>query len=137
MKPHRIRIALGCLQGLIGIAAFGGGWYGLSGANGVPLFWLEGSPFPTYAIPSLFLLIVVGGSFLSGAITVFARHSHARPVSFLTGILLILWITVQVLVIGFVSWLQPAMAIAGIAVLLLARRLPAAEGAAGRIRLKS
>ena len=35
--------------------AVGGGIYGLSGAPGVPVEWLEHTPFPSYVIPSLIL----------------------------------------------------------------------------------
>ena len=40
-----IRYLLGALLTFGAINAFAGGYYGLSGAKGVPLEWLEGSPF--------------------------------------------------------------------------------------------
>jgi len=58
--------------------ALGGGYYGLTGAVGVPTEWLEGSPFADYFVPCLILLVVVGNSFAVAAIAVFARLRAAR-----------------------------------------------------------
>lgn len=104
--------------------AFGGGCYGLLGAKGVPPEWLAGSPFKDYTVPSLILFLVVGGSSLAASIAVFRRSPWARPAAGLAGCALFLWITVQVAVIGFVSWLQPAVFAASLLVLLSARFLP-------------
>jgi hypothetical protein len=48
-----IRYSLGSLLAFGALNAIGGGYYGLSGAAGVPKAWLEGSPFSDYFIPSL------------------------------------------------------------------------------------
>lgn len=51
-------------------ALFGG--YGLlSDAEGLGArqSWLQGSPFPDYTIPGLFLLIVIGGGMLLTAVS--------------------------------------------------------------------
>ena len=119
-KQKITRYFLGTLLAFVALNAFGGGYYGLSGAKDIPLEWLEGSPFSNYFIPSLFLLIVVGGSCLYAAATVFRNGSHTFVVSLLCGLLLIFWIIVQVFIIGYVSWMQPAVFIAGIVTLVLA-----------------
>lgn len=48
--------------------AFGGGVYGMSGAQNVPREWLEGSPFDDYFVPALILFVGVGGSMSAAAI---------------------------------------------------------------------
>ena len=53
-----IRLVLGGLLAFGALNAFGGGVYGLSGAEGVPLELLEGSPFKTYFVPSLILMAI-------------------------------------------------------------------------------
>ena len=58
-----IRYTLGVLLAFGALNAFGGGYYGMQGAEGVPLEWLEGSPFKDYFLPGLILFAVVGGSF--------------------------------------------------------------------------
>ncbi|MBP8726756.1 MAG: hypothetical protein JPMHGGIA_00699 [Saprospiraceae bacterium] len=71
MTTHRM--LLGALLAIEALLAFGGAFYGLSGADGVPLEWLRGSPFKTYLVPSLILLIAVGGSFLIASVATFWR----------------------------------------------------------------
>lgn len=119
-----IRYPLGGLLAFGAANAFAGGYYGLAGAEGVPTEWLEGSPFRDYYVPSLILLTIVGGSLLFAAITVFARLRIARWAALSAGVVLLGWITVQVAIIGYVSWMQPATAIGGLLVVVLAWILP-------------
>ena len=121
-----LRFILGGSLALMAVNAVGGGCYGLAGAKGVPVEWLVGSPFADYFVPSLILLIVVGGSSLAAAIAVFARLRAARLLAAGAGVIALGWIVTQVAILGFVSWLQPATAVVGSLVLLLAARLPAA-----------
>ena len=59
--------------------AFAGGYYGLSGADGVPREWLAGSPFSDYVVPSLVLFVVVGGALALAALMVFRGHPWHVP----------------------------------------------------------
>lgn len=119
-----IRYLLGGLLAFGAANAFAGGYYGLAGADGVPTEWLDGSPFRDYFVPSLILLTIVGGGLLFGAITVFARLDMARWAALSAGVVLLGWITVQIAIIGYVSWMQPATAIGGLLVVVLAWMLP-------------
>lgn len=123
-----IRYLLGGLLAFGALNAFGGGYYGLSGAEGVPVELLEGSPFRSYFVPSLILFVVVGGSFLFAAIVVFAKSPSARLSALAAGAIVLVWIVVQVSIIGYVSWLQPTTAAAGILILVLAWSLPRQGG---------
>jgi hypothetical protein len=118
-----LRIALGTLLAFMAFGAMGGGVYGLMGASGVPIEWLKGSPFRSYFIPSLFLFTGVGGICAVAALAMFSAHRLSRSYAYGAGVLLIAWIAVQVLVIGYVSWLQPAVTVYGLIILLLTRRL--------------
>lgn len=127
-SPRRlVRYILGSLLAVVAVNAFGGGWYGLAGAQAVPVEWLVGSPFTDYFVPSLILFVVVGGAFLVAAIAVFAGLRAARLLAIAAGCIALGWIAVQVALIGLVSWLQPTIAIVGALVLLLARRLPTGD----------
>lgn len=119
-----IRTTLIVLEIFIGIAALGGGVYGLSGARSVSREWLQGSPFRTYFVPSLVLLFVVGGSMLAAAGLLLGDMSAARLVSLEAGIIVVAWIVAQVSVIGYRHWLQPALAVLGLAVVALSLLLP-------------
>ena len=118
---------LGGLLAFGALNAFAGGYYGLSGAPGVPREWLAGSPFADYVIPSLVLILVVGGSLLIAAVAVLARLRSARLAASAAAAVLLIWIVVQVAIIGYVSWMQPATIAAASLILALARRLPPAS----------
>jgi hypothetical protein len=119
-----IRYTLGALLVFLAINAFGGGYYGISGAKEVPVEWLNGSPFRNYFIPSLILILIVGGSALIAAIAVFRRHRISRMAASVCGVIVILWLSVQVAIIGYVSWMQPTTAIVGFLILILTWLLP-------------
>jgi hypothetical protein len=117
------RIALAAVLGIVALNAFGGGVYGMSGAEGVPASWLDRSPFDTYFVPSLLLFVAVGGSAALSAVLVFRRAPMGPAYALAAGAILLVWIVVQVAIIGWVSWLQPTMALAAIAILLLSSTL--------------
>ena len=122
-KEKLVRYTLGILLLLLAINAFGGGYYGMAGAKNVPPEWLKGSPFHNYFVPSLILFVCVGGSALLAAVFVFKQHSMARKAAFSCGVIVLVWLTVQVVIIGYVSWMQPTTAVAAIFILLLSRKL--------------
>ena len=124
------RTLLAALLGIVALNAFGGSVYGLSGAESVPESWLEGSPFHTYFVPSLVLLVAVGGSMAVAAVLVVRGAATGRTAAMAAAAILLGWIGVQVAIIGWVSWLQPTMAVAAVAILVLASMLRDAVRAA-------
>jgi hypothetical protein len=118
--PAAIRHSLGGLLAFGALNAFAGGYYGMSGAEDVPREWLEGSPFEDYFIPDLVLVVVVGGSLLAAAIAVFAGLRLARRTALTAGVVVLGWLAVETLIIGYVSWMQPATTLGALLILLLA-----------------
>ena len=118
--PTVIRYSLGGLLAFGALNAFAGGYYGMSGAEDVPREWLEGSPFDDYFIPGLVLFLVVGGSMLAAAIAVFAALRIARLAALGAGLVVLAWLAVETLIVGYVSWMQPATTIGALVILLLA-----------------
>jgi hypothetical protein len=118
--PTVIRYSLGGLLAFGALNAFAGGYYGMSGAEDVPREWLEGSPFDDYFIPGLVLFVVVGGSMLAAAIAVFADLRIARLAALGAGLVVLAWLAVETLIVGYVSWMQPATTIGALVILLLA-----------------
>lgn len=119
-----VRRSLGILQLLIGIGAVPAG-VGLvldpSGAGlGFDIRWLEASPFRDFLFPGLFLLIVNGLGNLLGSVASFRGWRQAGNLGLALGILLVLWILLQVHWIGLGSWLQPAYFVFGLAECALA-----------------
>jgi hypothetical protein len=114
------KIALIVIQVLVMLNAFGGGFYGLSGAKDIPRSWLDGSPFGSFFIPSLFLFVVIGGGMLVATLLWWRRSRLAPWASLGMGALVMLWIVAQVSIIGYVSALQPISFVAGALILALA-----------------
>ena len=119
-----IRYLTGFLLAFLALNAFGGGYYAMAGAEGVPLELLEGSLFHNYFIPGLFLFVAIGGSLLFASISVFYRLRIARKASFFAGLLVLAWLTIQVWIVGYISWMQPVTAAIALVILSLAYFLP-------------
>ena len=124
-QSSAVRYTLGAVLAFGAFNAFGGGYYGMSGAKGVPVEWLQGSPFSDYTVPSLILFIVVGGTLLLASVAVLTRARNARTSASIAGAIVLIWISAQLAIIGYVSWMQPVTAISGVLILLLASVLPA------------
>lgn len=112
MKPVKYLVV--ALTALLAVNAFGGGYYALSGAEGVPLSWLEGTPFHSYLIPGVFLAVVVGGGMTLACVAWILRRRSAPLLSLAAGLVLVVWIVAQVAMIGYVSWMQPTCLVAGL-----------------------
>lgn len=117
-------IAAIVFQGASGLA----GGYGLtadpSGASlGIPLNWLEGSPFDDYAIPGIILFVVLGVLPLLVAYGLWRRTMWGWYGAALVGIALIIWIGVEILVIGYQPQppLQLIYGTLGMTILILTR----------------
>ena len=126
-----LRYILGALLSFATLNAFAGGSFGLAGAKGVPKEWLHGSPFADYFVPSMILVVVVGGTLLLATVAVFARWRHDRRLAIVAASVLFGWLAVEVAIIGYVSWMQPATAIGGALILALAWQLPSPSPAVG------
>jgi len=120
---NKYNLLLGILLIIISLNALAGGFYGITGAKGVPTEWLTGSPFRNYFLPALFLMVVIGGSTFITALLVLGNSLFAKQASIFCGILILLWLAVQVSIIGYVSWMQPATAIAAVLVLLMGTQI--------------
>lgn len=127
MKYTIVRIALVVLEAFIAITAIVSGVLGLAGGLYIPLEWLRGTPFSDYTIPMLILIIVVGGSSLIAAATLFIHREWSVMLSVEAGIMMAGFEVVQVAIMQRFSWLQVFYFVAGMAVLALALYLWLAE----------
>ncbi len=94
---------------------------------------LQGGPFPDYLIPGLFLFLVLGLWSLLIAFCLWKRPqwSWTRPLigwtgrhwswaaALLQGIVLMIWIIIQVAIIGYDSVLQPIYFVLGLVIAIL------------------
>lgn len=97
---RRLFYGLGVLQAFVGIGAVAGGLSLIldpSGQSlGTPTELLEKTPFTTFLIPGVVLLVVNGLGSLTGAVVSFARRRYAGQLALALGAFLVAWIAVQV-----------------------------------------
>jgi len=111
-----------CFQGLSGIA---GGIGLVMDPTGrliqMPLEWLKSSPFNDYLIPGVILLTILGVFPLYVFYALLKKQRSAWFGSLFVAIALIIWIGVEILIIGYYSQppLQLIYLIVGMAILIL------------------
>ena len=105
--PPRSRFAKAAiaLEVLLGVGALGGGGALMLGPRGeimpLPLSALKGSPFDTYFVPGLILFGVLGLGSLAAALLVWLRHPLAPATTTVVGVVLLIWIAVEIAIIGY------------------------------------
>lgn len=123
-RPGGIYLIMGLLlfQGLSGLA----GGFGLAsdptGASlQIPASWLEGSPFNDYLVPGLILLVILGIFPLVVLYGLWSNSNWSWFGVFGVGAALVIWIGIEISVIGYHSRppLQAIYSLIGIAILVL------------------
>lgn len=109
---------------LIGALAVGGGVYAMSGAPGWSREWLENTPFRSYVVPGVLVLVLVGGSMLAAAGLLLSSCSAAQMASLPAGVVLLGCVAAQFILIGYRHWMQFMFLGLGVAVVVLALLLP-------------
>jgi len=122
-----ICVSEGILQLLIGVSAFVSGAIIMIAPDGqvmsMPVSMLEGSPFKNFFLPGLILFAVNGlGNMIAGILSL-RRHKLAGYAGIVFGLALIIWIFVQVSMIGGGHWLQYLYFCLGVLELLLGIRI--------------
>ena len=114
----KVYIGLGALQAFIGLGALGGGLMLVIDPSGsaleLPMSLLEGSPFPDFLIPGMFLLAVNGIGSMIGAGLSFTRKRYASEIAIILGAILVAWIVIQVAIISSFHWLHVLYFILGV-----------------------
>jgi hypothetical protein len=124
------RVAKGALalEVVLSIGALGGGVVLMLAPRGeimpLPLSALAGSPFDTYFVPGLILFGVLGLGPLIAARLTWLHHPLAPVAAFVVGAGLLIWVAVEVAIIGYSNEppLQAIYGILGVAILLVAIR---------------
>jgi len=105
------------------IGAIGGGGVLVISPDGdlmqMPVSQLEGSPFDSFLVPGLILLIVLGILPLVAAIGVWFGQTWAWWLAGVVGCGLVIWITVEMMIIDY-HWLMPTYGAMGLAIILAA-----------------
>ncbi len=123
-KPFLTRRVLPLMLFLLALSAFLGAMYGLAGYHKLPVQTFNDQEFPNYEVPFAILFVVVGGIGLAAAITVIRKSLWAREMVLLSVMVTLVWIFVQLSVIGYVSWLQVATIVVACCIAALRLLLP-------------
>lgn len=111
-------VILGCLELFTAIGAIPAGLGFLTDTTGARMgtstAMLGHSPFSSFLIPGLFLLIVNGFGQGFAAFLSFKKKEIAGIAGLVAGLVLVLWIIIQVYMIGLSHFLQPVFFITGI-----------------------
>lgn len=124
-RPYTIPLLSGMIlfQAVSGIAGGIGLMFDPTGASlGIPTEWLAGSPFDSYLIPGIILFTVLGLYPLAAWFAIRQRWHRAQTVALSVGIALIIWIGVEVAIIGYQSQppLQLIYGLLGLAIFAMA-----------------
>ncbi len=88
------------LISFLALTAIGGGIGLFTGFNAPPLVFLDGSPFSSYILPGLALLILVGGTAVLASILLVRNHRHAWFAVVASAIAVVIFEIVEVVYIG-------------------------------------
>lgn len=123
MTPQRIaRGTLLFVQAFVAVTSMLGGAALIAGSFldwsdsplAIPSSYLEGSPFTSFVVPGLALLLIVGGTHVVAFVMVARRARWAMLASAVAGFGVLIWIFVQMVYIPF-SVLQATYFVLGIA----------------------
>lgn len=98
------------------VSSLAGGVLGVFGNGaGVPLSYLEETPFTSYRVPGAILAVVIGGTQLAAAIGVLRRNTYGYLLSAVAGFGMMIWIFVELALMSEYSWLQTFYFAVGVA----------------------
>lgn len=130
MSRALVRIILVAVQAATGVLAVFGGLALIFDVWQLPLSQLGGTPFSSWAGPGWLLLILIGGSSLGAALSLWIDSELGPWIALAAGMILVIWILVQMAMIGVTMFLQPLFLVVGIVMVILAALLYATQSGA-------
>jgi hypothetical protein len=103
--PGHFAAAAIALEMFLGLGASGGRLALMAGPNGeilpIPVSLLSGSPFANYFVPGAILFTILGIGPLGAALLAWRRHPVAPLLTFAVGGALLIWLIVQIVIVGY------------------------------------
>lgn len=123
VQPSRSRLAAMFVLGTVSLSALGGGVYLVTHPTAaMPLGHLAGTPFTTWLLPGLALVLVNGAVPLAALVATWQRRWWAEAAQVGAGLLLLAWLVVQIPVVGYETRFQIPYTALAVSLLVLNRR---------------
>ncbi len=123
MNQKKLFLALGILEILIAVGAVPAGLMFMLAPDGSLMGMntaaLAGSPFSNFFLPGLALFLINGLANIFNAVLCFRKKTVAAWIGLALGIGMLIWIGVQLAIIGFNHFLQPTYLIIGLIEIML------------------
>lgn len=104
-------VALLVFQAFNGLSGLLGGFMLIKDSTGgnlnMQLEWLQGTPFSNFLIPGIILFMLNGVGNVLGFWISIKRKTNAGLFGAVFGAIMMIWITTQVILIGYKDFLQP------------------------------
>jgi hypothetical protein len=101
-QPTRRRIsAMVAIELVMGIAAVLGGLGLVRDGSGLEAAWIEHTLLPSWTVPGILLIVLVGGGMLTAAAATLRVRALAAPAALAMGLVLLAWLVIETLMIGW------------------------------------
>lgn len=111
-----VRITAFAATALTAAAALFGGVSLMADDDLVPGGFLEKTPFTSWVIPGVLLIVLVALPMLAAAVAIAVRKDASAVATTAAGAMLVAWIVGQLTVLDYGMFLQPAMLLAGLGI---------------------
>ena len=91
--------------------------------NSLPLVLLENTPFHSFVLPGIILVIVVGGITVATVLAYLLNSKNRYNWSIASGTILSIWISLKIIIIQIVHWADFLFLAIAILIVLLAYQL--------------
>jgi hypothetical protein len=98
-RPQALLLA--ALELLVALPAVPSGVALIRDGMGMDRAWIDHTLLPDYTIPGVLLLAVIGGGSAAAAAVTLTRPGLGRPAALLAGALLLAWLAIETLMIGW------------------------------------
>jgi hypothetical protein len=98
---RRVRLALAAVELAVAIPAVPSGIALIRDGMGLNTAWIDHTLLPDYTVPGLLLLVVIGGGMPLAAAAALWRPRLALPAALAMGTVLLAWLAIETLMIGW------------------------------------
>ena len=135
--PARAR-SMAAIELVLGLAAVYGGVGLIRDGMGMDVAWIDHTLLPGWEIPGVLLAVVIGGGMLAAAAVSMRRRSLAASAAITMGSVLLGWLAVETLMVGWHGGPQPVLDVVcgglAVALMVLAAPLLSVSAGAGALR---